>query len=120
MEQTNRPDLARIYREIGASAKDLYRFLHWYVGVASGEHSGDEQCVMRYFFAHVYPAAGQDKTYYIGFNEPTGVQICADRKGTGVNAPDRKPQPRYFDAAPRRGECRKWICVNNAIPPDHN
>ena len=94
----------------------------WYVqilqiGNENGQHSGDTGCVMRYWLADAYPMKGVEHTYYLvpPGSEPVGTTICSLGKGTTINAP-RTPQPRYFDAAPTRGNCRNWICVNDAIP----
>jgi hypothetical protein len=41
----------------------------------------------------------------------TGIGLCSTNKGDGINAPGHMPQPRYFDAAPNRGNCKAQICV---------
>jgi hypothetical protein len=85
------------------------------VGHPHREFSGNDQCVMRYFFAQVYPSASASDTYYLvpAGTEPLGSMICDSAAGTGVNDPNRKPQARYFDAAPGRGGCQFWICVSD-------
>ena len=94
----------------------------WYVqilliGKENGLQSGDTGCVMRYWFANAYPMKDVEHTYYLvpPGSEPVGTTICSRPDGTTINAP-REPQPRYFDAAPTRGNCRNWICVNDAVP----
>ena len=94
--------------------------LNIYVGTQHGESSGNEECVMRYSFARMYEAIGQQSTYYWITNpgsERAGMKLCGSPAGTGVNAPGREPQPRYGDAAAGRGACRDWLCVNDAIEP---
>ncbi len=91
------------------------------VGSEHGESSGDEECIMRYSFAQMYEAVGKELTLYWITNpgsERAGMKLCTSPTGTGVNAPGRKPQPRYGDAAAGRGACRDWLCVNDAIEPD--
>jgi hypothetical protein len=92
-----------------------------YVGQAGGQHSGNDGCVMRYFFAQYYPAyppSAQPITYYKvpPGSEPLGTLLCERGEGTGVNAPGRNPQSRYSDAITSRGACRWWVCINDAIP----
>lgn len=101
----------------------IFCFMHinGIVGVEHGEHSGAEDCLMRYYFAKYYeskkPAAIGDKQYYLAAEgtEHTGMEICHDKTGTGVNGSGHKPQPRYGDAA--AGDCFSVICPNDAVPP---
>lgn len=104
---------------------------HWsgagqIVGVRSGQHSGDEQCLMRYYFAKFYPKDGSSDTFYTRYqcespyrllDEPIGVQIDSSPKGTGVNDESRTPQSRYFDAHELRGDCIHQIVVNDSANP---
>lgn len=90
------------------------------VGIKGGAHSGDEACVMRYYFAKLYEGeAGVEKTYYqvTRGTERIGRQLCRSGKGTGANAPSHKPVSRYGDAAAAAGNCFEQICPNDAIPP---
>jgi hypothetical protein len=90
-----------------------------WVGATHGTDSGDELCVMKYYFATAYRIAGQEDAYYLlrpGANR-AGRQICRSPAGTGGNAPGHSPQPRFGDAAPGRGNCFAQICPNDAIPP---
>jgi hypothetical protein len=96
--------------------------LDLYVGWPNGQHSGEDQCVMRYSLAEVYPM-GNDPEAVVYYavppgTEPAGLQICSTGNGTGVNDVGRKPQSRYFDTEARHGSCKFWVCVNDAIPPD--
>ena len=105
----------------------IFCFMHLdgVVGVEHGEHSGAEDCLMRYYFAKFYeskkPPAMGDKMYYVvkPGTERIGMEICRSGKGTGINAPKppQLPQSRYGDAASDAGNCFEQICPNDAIPP---
>jgi hypothetical protein len=99
--------------------------LYPYVGIQHGQHSGNDQCVMRYFFAIAYQSITDGSVYYTtkSGTEPVGSSVCPSPTGTGVNATTHQPQSRYGDAAAEadpssigRGSCRKWICVSDAYP----
>jgi hypothetical protein len=80
--------------------------------------SGNELCVMRYYFADAYPVDGEENAYYLvrpGKNR-AGLQLCRSPEGTGGNGSDHKPKPRFGNAAPGRGNCFQYICPNDAIP----
>jgi hypothetical protein len=106
---------------------DFYRTLIPYVGSPHAEHSGDDRCVMRYFYANfypsVYPRVGLPVFYTATpGTEPVGGSLCNSPAGNpgGVNDAKRTippgfPQPRYFDAA--RGDCQHQVCVNDKNPP---
>ncbi len=101
----------------------VYCFMHLkgIVGADQGEHSGAEDCLLRYYFAKFYegkePAAVGNKLYYLvgEGTEHVGREICRDGNGTGVNSPDHVPQSRYGNAA--NGDCFSQICPNDAVPP---
>jgi hypothetical protein len=103
----------------------IYCFMHLngVVGAEHGEHSGAEDCLMRYYFAKYYeskkPASMGNKMYYLiePGTERIGMEICHDHKGTGVNAAGHRPQSRYGDTAAAAGNCFEQICPNDAIPP---
>lgn len=88
------------------------------VGVRQGEHSGAENCVMRYWLADAFLKTGDSPNLYLvpDGTEPVGFQLCDTTQGQDVNMPGRQPQPRYYDAAGGRGRCKFWVCVNDAIP----
>ncbi len=89
-----------------------------WVGGAHGIHSGDDNCIMRYFFAQIYPSQANANVYYLvpEGTEPLGMSLCERPTGTGINAPGRLPQPRYFDADSGYGACQTQPCVNDKYP----
>ena len=91
----------------------------WYIGAEHGECSGDELCVMRYTFAKLYEKRDTDNAFYYISDRRTeraGLELCRSPAGTGINDKDRKPQPRYGDAAATRGACALSIIFNDALP----
>ena len=93
--------------------------LSLYMGRPNALHSGNDQCIMRYFFANGYPSAGSSTTFYVSpaGTEPLGTTLCTSPAGTGINDPNHKPQPRFFGAASGRGNCKDQICVNDKYAP---
>lgn len=93
--------------------------LRFHVGLPHKQHSGNDQCIMRYFFANAYPSATDATIYYIAKagTEASGGTLCSSPAGTGINGSSHKPQSRYFDATPGRGKCESWVCVNDKYPP---
>ncbi len=88
------------------------------IGVEHGQHSGHQDCVMRYSFAKFYEKKNSaDKTLYMVTpgSEHIGMQICKAPLGTGINAASHTPQSRYGNAVD--GNCAAQICPNDAIPP---
>ena len=82
-----------------------------YIGVWGGQHSGVEDCIMRYDCAFAYiPNTGGD-IRYITSQERTGIILCEIKEGTGVNQNGRGPRPRYGPAV--NGRCKFQICVND-------
>jgi len=96
----------------------LYANLTLYIGHPQAQHSGDDHCVMRYFFANAYPKTGDTSIYYISKagTEPKGNGLCISPTGTGINDKDHAPQSRYSDARNGRGACQNWVCVNDKYP----
>jgi hypothetical protein len=88
------------------------------LGSKHGQHSGVEDCLMRYDIANTYVHKDRaDGRYTIRGSETVGTALCGQATGTGVNQPERStPQPRYFDAAGSRGNCRVQVVVNDAAP----
>jgi hypothetical protein len=84
--------------------------------ILHGQHSGDEQSLMRYDVAQAYiPAGAPNARFWVAGTETTGFDLTDHPGGTGVNDPDRLPLPRYGDAFTGRGEDLSSIDVN-----DHN
>ena len=94
-----------------------------WLGMPQGQHSGDEECFMRYDCADAYPQTGSEvRRFWIAGTELSadspelaGIFLCASPAGTGVNLAGRQPQPRYgdADATHRRGNCAGQLCVND-------
>ena len=100
---------------------EVFGRFYWYVGAQHGECSGDEPCVSRYYFAQLYEKQGVPHAYYYisdKRSERASLGLCHLRVGTGINAPGRKPQPRYGDTNPGWGECAEWIVFNDAAPDE--
>jgi len=86
-----------------------------YVGKSQGQHSGNEDCVMRYDCAEAYDY-GAVRWYLMNYDqEVIGQKLCVSEEGTGVNLSGREPRPRYGDADKddNRGDCTDKICVND-------
>jgi len=80
--------------------------------------SGNERCLMRYYFANAYKVTGTEHAYYMirpGKNV-IGFDLCRSPVGTGANDKDHEPQSRFGDCFPGRGNCFEQICPNDAIP----
>lgn len=91
----------------------------WYVVAEHGECSGNELCVMRYYFARLYEKKGSERAFYFVSDhrsEHAGLDLCRLAVGTGINDRQRQPQPRYGDAAVGRGACSDSIIFNDALP----
>jgi hypothetical protein len=88
------------------------------LGLDNDQHSGDDNCVMRYDDASGYYKRGgpANVRYYILGGEQAGFGLCSQSEGTGVNDAGRYPQSRYGDAASSRGNCRGQILVNDNVP----
>ena len=89
------------------------------VGRHQQADSGNELCLMRYYFANAYPVDAQEKAFYLvrpGGNR-AGRDLCKSPEGTGANAESHAPKSRFGDSAPGRGGCFSFICPNDAIPP---
>lgn len=92
---------------------------HVTIGHLHEADSGNELCLMRYYFANAYPVDATEKAFYLvrpGKN-PIGQELCKSPEGTGQNDRDHKPKSRFGDSAPGRGSCFSYVCPNDAIPP---
>ncbi len=109
---------------VPVSAAELPPLIEIYhLGSPHGQHSGVEDCLMRYENATAVQVYRQKDARYrlFGQGEKYGFTFCSSSKGTGVNAPgDSFDHPRYGDAAPKRGNCIAQLCVNDAKIAEHN
>ncbi|HEX2951645.1 MAG TPA: hypothetical protein VHV83_19075 [Armatimonadota bacterium] len=105
-------------------------FPHWTVGkehpmylaFKQGEHSGYENCVMRYNIAQSYMSE-QEKTGGIAIRrimdemmnltEECGLELCSTTEGISFNKKGRDPESRYGSAFAGAGNCAGKICVND-------
>lgn len=133
LDEANGEDLApRYYRAFRNLAEELgsltafdaalkspegWTAFDFIVGKAGGQHSGADECIMRYEFATASEHVQHASTYYEFHTQTRGASLCDSPDGTGNNARDRRPQSRHGDASPKRGGCRRMICVNDAM--DH-
>jgi hypothetical protein len=107
----------RVRLEDGADVTDLVNSgVKIWMGSKNGQHSGTENCVMRYDCSQTYIADSDPKLRYL-VEEPVGTGLCTTPNGTGVNVPGRRPQPRYVEASATRGSCAKQVLVNDAVEP---
>jgi hypothetical protein len=89
-----------------------------FVGKYHGTDSGNESCVMRYYFATAHEDRQKKNSFFVmrpGAKQPA-IGICTGGEGTGGNAPSHQPQSRFGPAASGRGNCFGEICPNDAIP----
>ncbi len=78
----------------------------WLVGEKGGAHSGPDYCVMRDWFADIHRSRLNDPSGRPIYRltdphrgaERRGTVLGTTRQGTGVNAPDHLPEPRYGDS----------------------
>ncbi len=102
--------IAELRKDPGARSK-------YWIGQPQGQHSGFENCLMRYdcSLAYVLPYAVDNRVTH--FFEPLGHLLCTSPVGTGVNK-DGRPDPvsRYGDAAAGRGDCLHQLHVTDAVP----
>jgi hypothetical protein len=99
------------------------------IGAAHGQHSGVEDCLMRYWIAWAYPSDSDPQVRYLSPGEIRGTILCNTTAGTGINAPGHRPQSRYSSAATpanggpnvadNRGDCKHQLRVNDlGMEPD--
>ncbi len=99
-------------QELGANSRSINLPQETYVASRGGQHSGHEDCLMRYSCADAYISPTDPSVRYLIPDEMTGLGLCKDARGTGVNDPGRRPRPRHGDAS--SGNCYEQPCVNDA------
>jgi hypothetical protein len=88
-----------------------------WVAVQQGQHSGVEQCMMRYCVADLIERTnGTTKTLELyGPVEPDGLMLCTTDVGTGVNDP-KNPRNKCGNATTGRGICLGRLTVSDVYP----
>jgi hypothetical protein len=86
-----------------------------HLGRQHGQHSGAEDCVMRYDLADSYVSLANPAHRYVGIKEIQGAGLDSTPEGSDVNLLNRLPQPRYGSAAEGRGNCASQILVSDAV-----
>jgi hypothetical protein len=110
----------RVLTEAGADQTDVYANAVGttggpvWIGRKQGQHSGFENCLMRYDNSNAYVSDADSKVRY-SVREPVGHALCNTASGTGVNEPGRLPQARYGEASAGRGNCLQQLLVNDAV-----
>lgn len=84
------------------------------IGVDGGQHSGVEDCVMRYDNAYCYVSKTDALARYVpDAREVAGAQLCDGKDGVSTNAAGNRPQSRFGSAT--NGQCKSQILVNDLI-----
>lgn len=93
------------------------------LGVPHGQHSGNADCLMRYWIAFAYRSLTEPNVRYLSGGEIRGTIHCTSANGTGINDAGRLPQSRYGTAATaanggpdvkaNRGDCKHQLRVND-------
>ncbi len=103
-------------QDVTANADPGLRFL----GQRRGQHSGHENCVMRYDLARASVSIANPTSYRYVFGDTKDMQgtgLDDTAQGTDFNKLEREPQSRYGMAARGRGNCKGQILVNDMVPP---
>lgn len=114
---TTTSKVIQVYKEDGTFVSPTSRAIilpmEVWVACEGGEHSGMEDCIMRYNSAMAYTRPGKPDVRYLADEEMPGIYLCTGKTGTGVNMQGRSPWPRYGDAS-SGGDCMHQFCVNDA------
>ena len=86
-----------------------------FIAAQSGEHSGDDTCLIRYDSAHLIENYRHVPGLLVkyGSADVPGRKLCLSSRGTGVNA---DPLAKCGDANPKRGQCLFRITVSDVYP----
>ena len=91
-----------------------------FVAQQGGQHSGFDDCLMRYDVANIYAHGSihyfvqRPVPFVVGqslFSQLTGRQLCTSADGTGVNGPGFRPRSRSGNASV--GNCKHQVCIND-------
>jgi hypothetical protein len=107
----------RTFLESGQDVTEQTRLGFRNLGQQHGQHSGHENCVMRYDIADSYVSITNPSHRYVHIEEIQGAGLDNTAEGDHVNAFDWVPQSRYGKAAENRGNCQSQILVNDMVPP---
>jgi hypothetical protein len=107
----------RAFLEDGRDVTHQTRVGLRHLGTQHGQHSGAENCVMRYDIADSNVSIANPTHRYVGIKEIQGAGLDNTPEGSDVNLLARLPQSRYGSAAQGRGACQAQILVSDAIKP---
>ncbi|MBM3759239.1 MAG: hypothetical protein FJW36_03220 [Acidobacteria bacterium] len=93
------------------TTEEGYKMSDLIVGAPGGQHSGQEDCLMRYEFAKAYEQKDRQDAYYFFADQSRGGTLCRRKEGSGVNEETRTPQSRH--GAATHGNCSSRVCVND-------
>ncbi|MEW5975607.1 MAG: hypothetical protein AB1898_07355 [Acidobacteriota bacterium] len=105
------PTIGSIFPQYSSGQREALILL----GTQSGQHSGNEDCWMKYDIADAYAYLKRpaDTRIWPSYLEPKGMMLCNSRDGVRSNHTLHKPHSRYGSAAPKRGYCIHQIVVSD-------
>ena len=89
-----------------------------WISVQGGQHSGDNDCYMKYACGSAYKVDSEPNVRYLTSDEVTGVVLCTAPDGTGENDSGRSPRSRHGDAT--LGNCETQLCINDRFQPGNS